>query len=287
MSQLRLRSKRVRTDAEPATPNRQPVPENPPRVAHDPMVVADDVEREFRTRSGASVRIGPLSFELADAEFVAIVGASGCGKTTLLRLIAGLLPSTGGTMTVRGERVSGPIANAGVVFQQPTLLDWMTALRNVTLQLDVRNEGKRSERDARGRELLTSVGLAGHENRRPFELSGGQQQRVALCRALVHEPELLLMDEPFGALDAITREMLQKDLERIFLERKTTVVFVTHDVREAVSLADRVLVLNGPPTRIAADVRVPIGRPRFAELEPEVELELDQLVRRVREQITN
>jgi NitT/TauT family transport system ATP-binding protein len=151
----------------------------------------------------------------------------------------------------------------------------------------VQKEGRRSDRDARGRALLASVGLAGYENRRPFELSGGQQQRVALCRALVHEPELLLMDEPFGALDAITREMLQKDLERIFLERKPTVVFVTHDVREAVSLADRVLVLNGPPTRIAADVRVPIERPRFAELKPDVELEFDQLVRRVREQITN
>jgi NitT/TauT family transport system ATP-binding protein len=285
MNQMRLPARKARLATDVAEQSRSLVPDSlAPGTA---LVVADEVVREFSTRSGAAVRIGPLSFELAAGEFVAIVGASGCGKTTLLRLIAGLLPATGGTMMVRGEHVTEPVANAGVVFQQPTLLDWMSTLRNVTLQLDVRHEGNRSERDARGRALLTSVGLAGHENRRPFELSGGQQQRVALCRALVHEPELLLMDEPFGALDALTREILQKDLERIFLERQPTVVLVTHDVREAVTLADRVLVLNGPPTRIAADVRVPAERPRFAELRPEVELELDQLVHRVREQITH
>jgi NitT/TauT family transport system ATP-binding protein len=167
---------------------------------------------------------------------------------------------------VKGERVTGPIKDLGIVFQKPVLLEWRTVLTNVTLQTSMRDLGSAAEQRRLAEELLDRVGLAGYGDRYPWELSGGQQQRVSLCRALVHKPGLLLMDEPFGALDALTREQLQRDLERMWLRQKPTVLFVTHDVGEAVCLADRVVVLAGKPGTVVANIRVGVGRARGADL---------------------
>jgi len=220
--------------------------------------------REVVKRYGTSLPVlGPLTAGFEPGQFTALVGASGCGKTTLLRLAAGLLTPSSGTISYNGSRVSQPPPDLGIVFQRPTLLDWFDVTHNITLQLRTRGVGTRATRAAAAQELLERVGLAGLGHRRPYELSGGQQQRVALCRALVHEPNLLLMDEPFGALDAITREKLQQDLERIWLDRRPTVLFVTHDVSEAVLLADRVIVLGGTPGAIIKDIVVDLPRPRL------------------------
>src|SRR6185312_9330524 len=169
-----------------------------------------------------------------------------------------------GHIAYRGEPVIGPIEDLGIVFQRPVLLDWLTIEQNVTLQLRMRRIGTREEQQERARILLAQVGLHDYEQRYPWELSGGQQQRVSLCRALIHNPGLLLMDEPFGALDALTREQLQRDLEEMWMSQKPTVLFVTHDVSEAVCLADRVVVLVGKPGTIIADIKVNVPRPRNA-----------------------
>jgi NitT/TauT family transport system ATP-binding protein len=232
-----------------------------------PVLVLDGVERVFRATRGESVMaLGKTALSLNPGEFVAIVGASGCGKTTLLKVLGGLLLPTSGTVEYRGKPVTGPIEDLGIVFQRPVLLDWLTVEQNTTLQMRMRQIGTREEQVRRARELLRQVGLYGYETRYPWELSGGQQQRVSLCRALIHQPSLLLMDEPFGALDALTREQLQSDLERLWIEQRPTVVFVTHDVGEAVTLADRVIVMAGRPGRIADDIAIAVPRPRGASL---------------------
>jgi len=226
-----------------------------------------DVSRVFSTHRGEQVTaLGASSANVKAGEFIALVGPSGCGKTTLLKIIGGLLPPSAGSVTYKGEPVTGPVDDLGIVFQQPILLDWRTVQSNITLQLSLRHLLDPAEQAERARALLASVGLAGFEDRYPWELSGGQQQRVSLCRALVHRPGLLLMDEPFGALDAMTREQLQADLEELWIAARPIVVFVTHDVGEAVSLADRVLVFSGKPGRIVEDIRIDVPRPRAASL---------------------
>lgn len=246
-----------------------------------PVLVVNAVDRVFRSSEGKNVvALGKTSLSLNAGEFVAIVGASGCGKTTLLRVLGGLLAPTTGLVEYHGSPVTEPIEDLGIVFQRPVLLDWLTVEQNITLQMRMRHLGTREEQEQRARELLRQVGLHGYESRYPWELSGGQQQRVSLCRALIHQPSLLLMDEPFGALDALTREQLQTDLERLWIEQRPTVVFVTHDVGEAVTLADRVIVMAGRPGRIADDIAISVSRPRGAVL-----LEnsfLQQLAKRVR-----
>jgi NitT/TauT family transport system ATP-binding protein len=202
-----------------------------------------------------------ISFQVTEGEFLGLVGPSGCGKTTLLRLVAGLERATGGTVRLAGEIVDRPQRAVGLVFQEPTLMPWRTVEANVALPLEV--DGFRREEACRqARALIDLVGLAGFEDAYPTQLSGGMAQRVALARALVHDPRLLLLDEPFGALDALTRERMGQELLRIWQARCQTVVMVTHSVPEAVLLADRILVLGPRPASIAAEVVVDLPRPR-------------------------
>ncbi|WP_326821349.1 ABC transporter ATP-binding protein [Streptosporangium sp. NBC_01639] len=226
-----------------------------------PFVEFDRFAKAFDTGNGVVTAVEEMSFDLDRGEFLAIVGPSGCGKSTLLMALAGLTQPTGGQVRVSGRPVLEPYTDLGMVFQNAELLPWRTALQNVMLQAEIRRTA-RDQAEARARELLAQVGLAGFEDHHPDELSGGMQQRVALCRALLHDPEILVMDEPFGALDALTRDQIQIDLQRLWMERRKTVVFVTHSIDEAVFLADRVLVFSPRPARIAAEFRVPLERPR-------------------------
>jgi NitT/TauT family transport system ATP-binding protein len=206
-----------------------------------------------------------IDFSVREAEFMAIVGPSGCGKSTLLKILAGLMPASGGEALLNGTPIAGPRRDIGVVFQAPVLFPWRSVLGNVLLPVDVQRLG-RERMTARALELISLVGLAGFERRYPWELSGGMQQRVALVRALIHDPALLLMDEPFGALDALTREAMNVELQRIWLERRKTVVFVTHSTAEAVFLADRVLVMTARPGRIADLLSIDFPRPRSLDV---------------------
>jgi NitT/TauT family transport system ATP-binding protein len=239
-----------------------------------PILEVRGVTRNFRSSGGDSVQaLGLTNLQLMRGDFVAFVGESGCGKTTLLKMIGGLMFPSTGEIIYRGARVTGPLSDLGIVFQRAALLEWRTVKGNITLQLSVRNLGTKEEQRRLTSDLLARVGLSGFEERYPWELSGGQQQRVALCRALIHRPGLLLMDEPFGALDALTREQLQSDLERLWMADRPTVLFVTHDVGEAVSLADRVIVLGGKPGGIVADINIAVPRPRSGALLESLELQ--------------
>ncbi|NYF98052.1 ABC transporter ATP-binding protein [Janibacter cremeus] len=229
--------------------------------AAEPYVQFDRVEKSFRTKSGTVTALDELSLTVNEGEFLAIVGPSGCGKSTLLLALAGLTTPTSGTVTLEGSTIAGPVTKAGVVFQNAELLPWRNALENVLLQAEVRKLPRGSLSD-RARQLLADVGLGGFEDHYPDELSGGMQQRVSLCRALLHDPSILLMDEPFGALDAITRDQVQMDLQNLWLQSRRTVMFITHSIEEAVFLADRVIVLSPRPAAIAADIRVSMPRPR-------------------------
>jgi NitT/TauT family transport system ATP-binding protein len=189
------------------------------------------------------------------------VGRSGCGKSTLLRIVAGLVPPSRGHVTIAERTVIGPSPDVGLMFQQPALLPWRTVLQNVLLPVEILGLDRTTGR-AEAQDLLALVGLEGFEARHPWELSGGMQQRVALCRALIHKPRVLLMDEPFAALDALTREELSLELQRIWNERRTTILFVTHSISEAAILSDRVVVMTPRPGRIARTVGVIVPRPR-------------------------
>lgn len=202
-----------------------------------------------------------MDLKLADGEFFSIVGPSGCGKSTLLKICAGLLPPTAGVTSIAGQPVVKPHEDIGVVFQAPTLLEWRSVLKNVMLIADVRNLGK-AELRRRAIDLLKMVRLEGFEDKYPNELSGGMQQRVAIARALVHEPSILLMDEPFGALDALTRETMTRDLQRIWMSRKITALFITHSISEAVFLSDRVAVMSARPGRVIEVIELDFPRPR-------------------------
>jgi NitT/TauT family transport system ATP-binding protein len=206
-----------------------------------------------------------VDLEVAAGEFVAIVGPSGCGKSTLLQLIAGLVSPNEGEILIADRIVQSPVSELGYVFQDALLLEWRRALGNVLLQAEMRGDRSAAAKD-RAKRLLSMVGLDGFENRYPHELSGGMRQRVSICRALLHDPPLLLMDEPFGALDALTRDQLTADLQDIWLASRKTVLFVTHNVTEAVFLADRVLVMSQRPGRIVADIKVDLARPRGLEV---------------------
>jgi NitT/TauT family transport system ATP-binding protein len=225
-----------------------------------------DVGRRFETREGQELNaLEGVSLDIKPGEFVSIVGPSGCGKTTLLRMVAGLLPPNSGKVLVGGAEVREPRPDVGLVFQQALLLPWLSVLRNVLLPVDVQGKRIADYRD-RARDLISMVGLGGFENRLPNELSGGIQQRVALARALVHDPKILLMDEPFAALDAMTRETMNIELQRIWAEHHKTVLFVTHGIPESVFLSDRVVVMTARPGRVAAIIEIPFARPRSAEL---------------------
>lgn len=223
-----------------------------------------NVDKSFETKVGRIDAVSDVTLDVREHEFVAIVGSSGCGKSTLLRIIAGLMRQTAGAVRVGGEAVDGPNAEIGMVFQTPVLLPWRTVKRNIEIQIDIRRLNRRQYADEVA-SLIRLVGLEGFEDRHPYELSGGMQQRVALCRALIHNPSMLLMDEPFGALDALTREQMNLELQRIWLETKKSVVLVTHSISEAVFLADRVVVMTPRPGTVQDIVPVDLPRPRSFE----------------------
>jgi NitT/TauT family transport system ATP-binding protein len=226
-----------------------------------PLIVLADVAKTYRTRDGEVESLKPLTFDIANGEFLAIVGPSGCGKSTLLKMVAGLLPASQGRITLNGKEVRGPPDDVGIVFQSPVLLAWRGVLANVMLQIEMRHL-PREKYLPKARALLRMVGLEDFERKLPWQLSGGMQQRASICRALVHDPAVLLMDEPFGALDAMTRERMNLELQRIWSETRKTVLFITHSIPEAVFLADRVLVMTERPGAIAAIYDVPLPRPR-------------------------
>ena|SRR6185436_4707055 len=218
-------------------------------------------------RGAAAVKaIEDVSLEIARGEFIAVVGPSGCGKSSLMRLISGLHPPAAGALTVEGKPVDGPLKSVGMAFQNSNLLPWRNALENVLLPLEIvepyRRDFSKQKYRARAEALLESVGLHGFTEKHPWELSGGMQQRTSICRALIHEPEILMLDEPFGALDAFTREELWCALRDLQAARKVTVMLVTHDLREAVFLADTVYVMSARPGRIVKRRDVGLPRPR-------------------------
>jgi NitT/TauT family transport system ATP-binding protein len=242
------------------------------------MISVDRVGMVYAADSGPVEALRDVSLDVRDGEFVALVGPSGCGKSTLMRIIAGLRPVTAGRVAVGGVPVTGPVSRVGMVFQAAVLLKWRTVLDNVLLPAELSGLRPAQYRD-RARELLSLVGLAGFENKRPHELSGGMQQRASLCRALLLDPPILLMDEPFGALDAMTRDEMNLELLRIWGEgrqdaagARKTIVFVTHSIAEAVFLADRVVVMTARPGRVAGVHDVRIARPRTVETRADPEL---------------
>jgi len=202
-----------------------------------------------------------VSVEIAAGEFVSVVGPSGCGKSTLMLMVAGLLQRTRGDIVIGGTEVTRPITDVGIAFQDHLLLDFRTALANVTLHADIRRL-PRKEIEARARELFAQLRLTGAIDKYPRQLSGGMRQRVSLIRTLVHDPPLLLMDEPFGALDALTRLQVRTDLEALWLRRRPTVLFITHSVEEAVGLSDRILVMGPSPGEVVDEIRIDLPRPR-------------------------
>ena len=222
------------------------------------------VGKVFETPTGSLRALSNIDFELRRGEFLSVLGPSGCGKSSLLALGTGLEFPTEGVVDVEGRRVDRPVTDVGIVFQTDVLLDWRTVLGNILLQIEMRGLDV-AQYEPRARELLHTVGLAGFERKRPYELSGGMRQRVSICRALVHDPHILFMDEPFGALDAITREQLVMELHRIWNETRKSVLFVTHDIGEAIFLADRVLVMTPRPGRVEEIVDVDLPRPRTVE----------------------
>jgi len=219
------------------------------------------VRKVFGVEPNSVLALDNIDLAIKPGEFVSVVGPSGCGKSTLLRIIGGLTPATAGSVAVFGNPVVGPVTTCGVVFQQPILLEWRTIVENVLFNIDMRGLDTAAYRP-RALDLLAAVGLADFANNRPYELSGGMKQRAAIARALVHEPPLLMMDEPFGALDALTREQMRLDLERIWLDTQKTVFFITHSIDEAVLLSDRVVVMSPRPGRIETILDIDLPRPR-------------------------
>jgi len=236
--------------------------------------------RAFVDIAGVTLRYGAgpetqaladLTMQVKQGEFAAVVGPSGCGKSSLMKLVTGLLPPTGGRVDVAAKNVTGPLKIVGMAFQNSTLLPWRNILDNVMLPLEIvqphreRLRGNRAEYEKRARGLLESVGLGGLEKQQPWMLSGGMQQRANLCRSLVHSPQLLMLDEPFGALDAFTREELWAILQDLWLQQRFTCILVTHDLREAAYLADVIFVMSARPGRIIATHRVDLPRPRTVD----------------------
>ena len=226
-----------------------------------------NVSHEFTLEAGSLPVLKDLSFSVPKGRFTAIVGPSGCGKSTITRLVSGLLKSRKGEVLISKEVVKSPRSTVGMAFQNPVLLEWRNILDNVILPLEIVSKSmNKVEKIKRARELLSLVGLAEFEKSRPSELSGGMKQRASLCRALIHEPEVLMLDEPFGALDAFTREELWCVLRDLWQDRKFTVLLVTHDLIESAFLADRVLVMSNRPGRVIMELEVPFERPRNLDI---------------------
>jgi NitT/TauT family transport system ATP-binding protein len=229
------------------------------------LIRARGVRKTYRTQDGEVETLKPLDFEIRAGEFVSVVGPSGCGKSTLMKMVAGLLPSSGGELSLSGKAVSGPQTNVGIVFQSALLLPWRRVLDNILLQAEIRGMPMAAARE-RAHQLIAMAGLEGFENKYPWQLSGGMQQRVAILRALLHDPPVLLMDEPFGALDAMTRERMNLELQRIWMAAGKTVLLITHSIPEAIFLSDRVLVMSERPGSIAAAYDIALPRPRTLDV---------------------
>ncbi len=226
-----------------------------------PLIGIQDVSKTYVTASSGDVHaVDKVNLAIADGEFVCVVGPSGCGKSTLLRMLAGLDTYDNGRLMLDGQSVTGPSSKVGVVFQAANLLPWLTVRENVRLPLQV--GGRHDAATERIDELLDMAGLAEFGKRYPYELSGGMQQRAGICRALARDPQILLMDEPFGALDALTRERMNMELQRIWQAHRKTIMLITHSISEAIFLGDRVVVMSARPGRVLADLQVPIARPR-------------------------
>jgi len=227
-----------------------------------PLIEARGVAKTYRARNAAPVEsLRPLDFRIAEGEFVSVVGPSGCGKSTLLKMVAGLLPISAGELLLQGRPIDGPQRDVGIVFQSAVLLAWRTVLDNVLLQAEMRRLPMAAARE-RAMVLIRMAGLEGFEHKYPWQLSGGMQQRASICRALLHDPPLLLMDEPFGALDALTREQISMDIQRLWMEKRKTALHITHSIPEAVLLADRVVVMSPRPGRIVEILDIDLPRPR-------------------------
>jgi NitT/TauT family transport system ATP-binding protein len=248
-----------------AANSRETLPPRPRPTARRAVIELEHVRKVYARRGQPVEALADVSFTVGDNEFVSIVGRSGCGKTSILKMVAGLLSVSSGTITVRGQRVTGPQRQIGMVFQAPVLPPWRTILDNVLLPIEMLDLDVAAHRP-RALELLELVGLKGFEGRYPRELSGGMQQRASIVRALVHDPRLLLMDEPFGALDAITREEMNLELLRIWTERQKTTLLVTHSISEAVFLSDRVVIMTARPGRVADEILIDLPRPRHSSM---------------------
>ncbi|WP_395347980.1 ABC transporter ATP-binding protein [Variovorax sp. UC122_21] len=225
------------------------------------LIEARGVSKIYQSKDGPVESLKPLDFAIKEGEFVSVVGPSGCGKSTLLKMVAGLLPISGGSLTLAGKPIQGPQKDVGIVFQSAVLLPWRSVEDNILLQAEMRHLPMDAAR-ARARDLMAMAGLKGFERKYPWQLSGGMQQRASICRALLHDPSVLLMDEPFGALDAMTREKMNLELQRIWMASKKTVMLITHSIPEAIFLSDRVIVMSERPGSIAAvyDIELPRAR---------------------------
>ncbi len=249
-----------------------------------------ELDRVALAYGGGTLAVDGLSLRVGEGEFAAVVGPSGCGKSTLMKLVTGLMRPTRGGVIVDGQEVGGPLKICGMAFQNPTLLPWRTTLDNLMLPLEIvqphrsRLRRERAAYEAEAKRLLAQVGLAGFEERFPWQLSGGMQQRASLCRSLIHGPKLLMLDEPFGALDAFTREELWDVLQQVWMERRFTGILVTHDLREAVYLADVVYVMSARPGRVVSVHRIELPRPRT--LETTFTPEFGALVHTLRDEIS-
>src|ERR1700722_177184 len=237
-----------------------------PRIERDtipqkPYIVINGVGKTYAVDGSPIIALEDINIDIAPGEFISVVGPSGCGKSTLLKCVAGLQDITAGTIAIQEKEVLSPPDNMAIVFQRDVLLDWRTVLDNVLILVEFRGL-RRQDYEQRALELLSKYGLDGYADRFPWELSGGMRQRGAICRALIVNPKLLLMDEPFGALDAMTRDDLNAELERLWYETRKTIIFITHGIDEAVYLADRVVVMARNPGRIAEIVPIDIPRPR-------------------------
>ena len=249
----------------------------------DPFIRIENVTQVFGENSrDPVVALEDFSLNVREEEFVTVVGRSGCGKSTLLRIIAGLLQPTEGRVEIEGEVMSQASREVSLVFQRPSLFPWRNVIENVMLPVEILHLDRQEYRQ-KAEELLELVGLAGFEDRRPSELSGGMQQRAAMCRSLIYDPGVLLMDEPFGALDALTREEMSFELQRIWSVHKKTIVFVTHSVSEAVLLADRVVVMTPRPGRLARVIDIDVPRPRHLGGTDETSHKMEQYSEEVRE----
>jgi len=226
-----------------------------------PLLHVENLSKVYSTGQGVLTALDDVSFSQRKGEFLSIVGPSGCGKSTLMSIAAGLVPLSSGKLEIDGATINKPRTDIGIVFQSPVLLEWRTVLGNILLQAEAKKIEKKAAEE-RAYALLRSVGLAGFEHKFPHELSGGMRQRVSICRALIHEPSHLLMDEPFGALDALTRDQMIIDLQEICAKRETTVLLITHNFSEAVFLSDRVIVMSPRPGRIDKIIDIDLPRPR-------------------------